>query len=162
MAVIRFVIPLAEVEKNLMPGYTDQSKWVMEHSATSKESLHNHNPKKGSFVYAGFSLTAPAYHLFKCTQSSIRPARAIKMLLFEITPFSRKSKAGRCTCSMRLCPGEAVQMNERRNRAYCQDHADEFSAARLPCQATSIFPCLRLFNGEPTCNICTSFKEEAS
>ncbi len=157
----RFVIPLAEVEKNLMPGYKPQSKWAMETSATSKESLHNHN-ESGQFIYEGYSQTAPTYHLFKCTLWRKMPRRSVKMIPWSDAPFTLKSKAGRGTCSMRLCPGEAVQMNLKNSRAYCQEHADEFSAEQIPCPATTIFPCDRRFARRPTCVICTIFKEKAA
>ena len=161
MPITRFVIPLQQVEKNLMPGYKPQSKWAMETSATSKESLHNHN-EPGRFVYAGYSRTAPTYHLFKCTLWSKMPRRSVKMIPYSDAPFTLKSKAGRGTCSMKLCPGEAVQMNLKNSRAYCQDHADEFSATQVPCSSSSIFPCAVRGTQQQTCRICTEFKEQAA
>jgi len=157
----RFVIPLQEVEKNLMPGYKPQSKWAMETSATSRESLHNHD-ERGCFVYAGYSRTAPTYHLFTCTLRSNPPRRAVKMIPFSAVSFSKKSKAGKGTCSMRFCPGAAVQMNVKHSRSYCLEHANKVTATTVPCPATDIHPCEVTFTRRQTCSICTLFKEEAA
>ena len=106
------------------------------------EALHNHNSHP-HIVYAGYSATAPYYHLFKCIQLSDQPRRTRSLIPFDQEGFSEDAKAGRGGCSMRLCHGDAVMMNAKGSQAYCTVHAAKVSPKRTPCAWTSIVMCPR-------------------
>lgn len=120
------------------------------------KALHNHESSP-YIVYAGYSTTAPHYHLFKCTRLSDPPRRVVNLIPFDRMRFSEDSKARRGGCSMRHCPSDATMMTEKGNQAYCETHA----AQQVPCPWTSIESCARVIqleDGRP-CPTCRAFEK---
>ena len=131
--------------------------------AKHDEVRHNHEGKVCRVIYAGFSQTAPHYHLFKCLALSDPPRRVVELIPFDRMRFSEDSKARRNGCSMRNCLSDATMMNEKGSRAYCDLHTERVSPKRHPCPWTSIKVChrvLRLDDGRP-CPTCAAFKKAA-
>jgi len=125
--------------------------------------IHNHERGTGRIVYGGYCPTAPMYHLFRCTALSTPPRRKVVLKAFNHRVFTAESKAGRGGCSMRLCPGEAILMDEKGTQAYCERCARR-AQGRLPCTWTSVLACDRVMGldtgpyGTP-CPTCRNFEE---
>jgi hypothetical protein len=127
--------------------------------------VHNHE-SGARIVYVGFSETAPDHHLFRCVAHSDPPRRQVQLKPFDQRGFTSESKAGRGGCSMRDCPGNAVEMDEDETQAYCEHCATRVRGI-VPCSWTSIEPCYTGWgldkppHGRP-CPTCTAFgREEA-
>ena len=128
--------------------------------------VHNHEIGKARIQYAGYCPTAPTYHIFLCVALSDPPRRKIKLTKFDITVFTTDSKAGKGGCSMRFCPGEAVMMSVKENRAYCE-RCTRLVRGTLPCSWTSIHLCERalgMASGpyDKPCSLCVSYEEATS
>lgn len=125
--------------------------------------LHRH-ARAPRVVYAGFSQTAPEYHLFRCVATSEPPRnRHVALKPFDRRRFTSDSKAGQGGCSMRGCLGDAEEMNEEETDAYCGRCAGRVRGL-IPCHWTTITPCTRRLGleawpyGKP-CPTCVPFKE---
>lgn len=113
--------------------------------------VHNHEARRPVIKYQGYCRTAPGYHLFACVQTSDPPRRKVNLIEFQAGVFTSDSKAGQGGCSMRHCPGSAVQMNEVGKQAYCEKCVQRVTG-NVPCQWTAIEACLR-----HDCPICRDF-----
>ncbi len=122
--------------------------------------VHNHDIRPPHIKYVGFSnKTNDNDHLFVCQQKSDPPRKILHLVTFSSEAFTHDSKAGRGGCSMRLCPGEAVQMSTTsRRQAFCVKCVQRMTG-NAPCQWTQIEPCRRKLkiNTEPygkDCPVC--------
>lgn len=120
--------------------------------------VHNHEVRPARILRRGYSETAPDYHLYQCLQKSDPPQRKVKLVEFKASRFSPESKAGQGGCSMRNCPGQAVQMNKEGKRAFCERCLQRVTG-NVPCKWTSITLCRNRHQlnegpyGKP-CSIC--------
>ncbi len=124
--------------------------------------VHNHKTRKPIIRYAGYSKTAPQYHLFQCVQVSDPPRKRVTLVKFDGARFTSDSKAGHGGCSMRHCPGEAVTMNPQGKQAYCARCAQRVTG-QVPCSWTSILGCTQRMGLDqkphPTpCPVCAQFE----
>ncbi len=122
-------------------------------NTAKSEVLHNHDGTP-NIRYAGYSEKLPDHHLWRCDGHSEPPRnKAVSLVPFSRHRFSTESKAGRGGCSMRECPGDAVQMNEDGTLAYCETCTSR-SLGVVPCPWTTVMPCR-----EP-CSVCDGPEEE--
>ncbi len=121
--------------------------------------VHNHDIRRPVIRYVGHSKKNPNEHLFICVQTSDPPRKKLTLVAFRAHTFMLESKAGRGGCSMRLCPGDAVQMSlSGRRQAFCAKCVQRVTG-NAPCQWTQIELCrMKLKLGE--CRICEKFEEE--
>jgi hypothetical protein len=135
-------------------------RWTPEVKLNNRppDLMHNHEHGKGRIVYAGFSEKAPMYHLFRCEAFSDPPRRQVELKPFQQWAFTPESKAGRGGCSLRHCPGEAVEMNKSETTAYCT-HCAQRVRDIVPCPWASIALCAHRWVGQ-SCATCATFEKE--
>jgi hypothetical protein len=105
---------------------------------------HGETPR---YVYAGYSLTAPGYHLWRCVAQTAKPRKVADLIAFDLSAFDPESKAGQGGCSMRLCPRDATHMNRKQTLAYCDHCTERVTRQQGACLVTIISMCCdRLLN----------------
>lgn len=133
----------------------------------ARDWQHNHLDKEPCMEYDGYCVTAPMYHVFRCTRTSERPRRVVEFLPFDRQAFrDPESKAGRGICSMPKCVGDAVAMDVTVRQAYCEMHQEKYTWNSRPCPYTIIHACPeRLWRnvGMPTgehehCSLCRAYE----
>ena len=120
--------------------------------------IHNHTEHRPIVRYFGYSNNASQYHLFRCVQFGDPPKTPTKVIEFERAKFRSDTKAGGGGCSMRRCPGNAIMMDTKGTRAYCE-RCVRTVTGKTPCSWTSIEGCVKRINHDDVyCSTCVGFE----